>query len=65
MSVGPYLWKVRYRDRKQYVVVRADTPAQAVALVVADTLDRTGGTTEPKDWRATRLREVGAIGVVR
>lgn len=65
MTVGPYLWKVRYRDRKQYLVVRADTPAQAVALVVADTLDRTGGTTETKDWRATRLREVGAIGVVR
>ena len=34
MTAGPYLWRVTYRRRKQMLVVRADTAAQAVSLVM-------------------------------
>lgn len=64
-TAGPYLWRVSYLRRKQMLVVRADTAAEAVSLVIAHVQDRTGSATAPDEWRATRLREIGPIGVVR
>ena len=65
MSVGPYLWRVSFKSRKQMLIVRADTAAEAVSLVIADVEQRTGSVTAPDEWKATRLREIGPIGVVR
>lgn len=65
MTAGPYLWRVNFKSRKQMLVVRADTAAQAVSLVIAHVQERTGSVTAPDEWKATRLREIGPIGVVR
>ena len=65
MSVGPYLWRVSFKSRKQMLIVRADTAAQAVSLVMADVQQRTGSVTAPDEWKATRLREIGPVGVIR
>lgn len=65
MTAGPYFWRVSYQRRKQMLVVRADTAAQAVSLVIAHVQERTGSVTAPEDWKATRLREIGPVGVIR
>ena len=65
MTAGPYLWRVNYQRRKQMLVVRADTAAEAVSLVMADVKQRTGSVTAPDEWKATRLREIGPVGVIR
>lgn len=65
MSAGPYLWRVSFKSRKQMLIVRADTAAEAISLVMADVQQRTGSVTAPEDWKATRLREIGPVGVIR
>ncbi len=49
MTAGPYLWRVSYQRRKQMLVVRADTAAQAVSLVIAHVQERTGSVTAPDE----------------
>ena len=65
MTAGPFIYRVRYKRREQRLIVRADSPAQAVELAIREAKDRTGSVTAPEDWVATRLREIGPVGVVK